>query len=317
MRWPLFSSRATRGFTLVELLVVVSIIALLVSMLLPAMSKAREQAKTVVCQANMRSINGAILTYYADYDVFPLTLPPPDANGCVYTWCSWSYGGWLGKNPHWKTARNGWWQIPANRRPLTVYMNKGEVAPPIQVGLDPRDLKEDSGQPVFKCPSDRISTQWQWADWHLGRRDDAYSAYDDVGTSYQMNFYWWFQASLAGGVDYDGDGVTEPTLDTCPADSSVCCTGSNCTIWPCCVQRGQRIWKKYLQRGAARFVTIDEDPFDYAVWMQTQELGFHRQFSTHNLAFLDGHVAYLRTDTRQHWGPDWTINDEEYETWWP
>jgi prepilin-type N-terminal cleavage/methylation domain-containing protein len=66
--------RQRQGFTIIELLVVVSIIALLIGILLPAIGKARDQARLTISQTNMRNLATAHETYAAEWKDRQFTL---------------------------------------------------------------------------------------------------------------------------------------------------------------------------------------------------------------------------------------------------
>lgn len=82
--WPRRDERRRAGFTLVELLVVIGIIALLISILLPSLNAARKQASRISCAANIRSIGQAYQIYAAEYKQ---EYPP-------VRYDHWSTGGW-------------------------------------------------------------------------------------------------------------------------------------------------------------------------------------------------------------------------------
>jgi prepilin-type N-terminal cleavage/methylation domain-containing protein/prepilin-type processing-associated H-X9-DG protein len=81
------------GFTLIELLVVVAIIAVLIAMLLPALSAAREQAKSAVCQSNLHQLGQAETYYYNDWNGTIAWTRFDGSDGVYSSWAGqlWQY----------------------------------------------------------------------------------------------------------------------------------------------------------------------------------------------------------------------------------
>ena len=173
-------NRRVRGFTLVELLVVIAIIALLISILLPSLAEAREQAKKAKCLANLRDQMTAAYLYAGEdpsemlIGVHPrFTTAPasgPFGRGRYISVARRAYGGksglhdyeegdpdgaYLGFDPETGSARysTGNRMGPATR-PLNRYLYKRGFQDLEGSDADVMRGDEQLQLDTFRCPSD-------------------------------------------------------------------------------------------------------------------------------------------------------------------
>ncbi|MCL2645723.1 MAG: prepilin-type N-terminal cleavage/methylation domain-containing protein [Phycisphaerales bacterium] len=133
----------SRAFTLVELLVVVAIVVLLISLLLPTLSKAKDRTKQVRCAANLHEI-GIALNAYAHNNKGIVV------NGCYYfpatiQQCFWPESLWVDGVV---TVRSN--QIKGNSYPTITDANGNTISYPMLKGTSGQNFV--CGRGVFYCP---------------------------------------------------------------------------------------------------------------------------------------------------------------------
>jgi len=129
--------RLPHGFTLVELLVVVAIIAVLIGLLLPAIQSAREAARRTSCQNHLHQIGIALHAYHSVHEHFP----PGYAGNAQNYWC-----------PHWSWSSYVLPYLEEGSAYNALGVESQQFGNGVQ--LAPATADTQRPMPLFVCPSD-------------------------------------------------------------------------------------------------------------------------------------------------------------------
>lgn len=276
-------SRSHHGFTLVELLVVIGIIALLISILLPALNKARRQAQTVQCASNMHQLIMGVIMFSNDHHGWLLKRtfndgPMVDDGGNNLSNDNWGF-----PNPRWE------WDYVLNTRYI-------------------RDKN------VFRCPADDTGSVRGFDVLSESPPTPVTTTNDVFYTSYRLNSSCISQSKKPDANGYDIEEDVKIT-QLHPSDKAIyICEGANIAgslLYPAhhvatwdnsFVGPGAPFGTDHIGKTCPYNVAYNRHGSSSYNLGNTYSASDGRWGNTRaNYAFLDGHVALL--DWNSTWEP--------------
>lgn len=290
------SPKRCRAFTLIELLVVVAIIGLLISILLPSLGAAREQAKTVVCISGLKAVGHAMGMYFNEHDNwFPFeksNWPLSDGAPGGFPLTAFHYGGHPGrpgtKGDPTYTFDNDKIRDTFRGRPFNPYMytdlyDKLETS---EEAMSPEGDERRKAMRIYACPSD---VGGYYNNDTSGETSEPKPTHYRHGSSYDINYHFVWTWASSTGV-----GSAFPKYNF---------TGGERRNY---LQRANNFLEIQLEQAAARFVILFEDPFDSSLLNRWPKVGWHRKWQRHSFLYLDGHAANIFANVNGgRYGPGW------------
>lgn len=197
-----------KGFTLIELLVVIAIVAVLASLLLPALTRAKRSSQSVRCRSNLRQQGIALGSHILDNNAFPMGVAP----GFIPEFDSPEFGGGLRQRDYWLIQLNAQMHPTGSHTPDALF--------------DP--------DYIFRCPTDPIMKRAQT----YGRHWPSYG-YNTLGVGNLGSVWESVEFGLRGVRVNPGTQVL--TLSPTP-ESDVKAPGNMIGIGDLFIMFANRVW---------------------------------------------------------------------------